>query len=179
MGPAGPVGSVGVTAVGAAGALAGQPVAAVGPSDNGPGPGGGLAGVAFAVQLDHHVGSQGGVLLLPTDPRIQLGLRPGPGRKGIGVEGDKHRIQRRGDRLAAALAGGSDGPLADGFRVAGGHAQAVAVEGFAQRRPSGAQLLSSGIDAAELLGQLEGAFGLGAVGQEPAGLPARRPAALP
>ena len=50
----------------------------------------------------------------------------------------------------------------------------MAGKGFAQRRPGGAQLLSSGIDAAELLGQLEGAFGLAAVGQEAAGLPAQR-----
>jgi hypothetical protein len=34
--------------------------------------GGGLAGVAFAVQLDHHVGAQGGVLLLAADPLVQL-----------------------------------------------------------------------------------------------------------
>src|SRR5215212_85764 len=54
------------------------------------------------------------------------------------------QLGRRGDRLAGALAGGSDGPLADGFRVGGGHAQAVATEGFAQRRPGGAQLLSGG-----------------------------------
>jgi hypothetical protein len=33
----------------------------------------GLAGVAFAVQLDHHVGAQGGVLLLAADPLVQLG----------------------------------------------------------------------------------------------------------
>jgi hypothetical protein len=45
-------------------------------------------------------------------------------------------------------------------------------EGFMQRRPGGAQLLSSGIHAAELFGELEGAFGLGAVGQEAAGLSA-------
>jgi hypothetical protein len=33
--------------------------------------------------------------------------------------------------------------------------------------------LGGGVDAAELLGQGEGAFGFGAVGQEPAGLPAQ------
>jgi hypothetical protein len=38
----------------------------------------------------------------------------------LGVEGDKHRVQRWGDRLAAALADGGDGPLADGFGVGGG-----------------------------------------------------------
>ena len=72
LGPAGAVGSVGVTAVGAAGALASQSVGAVGPSNDRPGPGGGLAGVAFAVQLDHHVGAQDGVLLLAADPLVQL-----------------------------------------------------------------------------------------------------------
>ena len=69
----GPTGTVDVAAVGAACALTGQPLAAVGPADDCPGPGGGLAGVAFAVQLDHHVGAQGGVLLLPADPLVQLG----------------------------------------------------------------------------------------------------------
>ena len=73
VGSVGSVGSVGVAALGAAGALADQPVAAVGPSDDGLGPSSGLAGVAFAVQLDHHVGAQGGVLLLAADPPVQLG----------------------------------------------------------------------------------------------------------
>jgi hypothetical protein len=49
------------------------------------------------------------------------------------------------------------------------------VKVFAQRRPGGAELGRGGIDAAELLGQLESTFGLGAVGQEPAGLPAHPP----
>jgi hypothetical protein len=39
--------------------------------------------------------------------------------------------------------------------------------------------LSSGIDAAEQFGELEGAFGLGPVGQEPAGLPAQRVVVVP
>jgi hypothetical protein len=34
--------------------------------------------------------------------------------------------------------------------------------------------LGGGVDAAELLGQLEGALGFGPVGQEAAGLPAHR-----
>jgi hypothetical protein len=76
--------------------------------------------------------------------------------------------------LAAALAGGGDGALADGFGVAGWHAEAVAGEGFAQRRPGGAELGRGGVDAAQLLGQGEGAFGLGPVGEEAAGLPAQR-----
>jgi hypothetical protein len=109
---------------------------AVGPfgaADDRPGPGGGLAGPAFAVQLDDDLGAQGGVLLVAADPLVQLGRRPRPRRKCLGVEGDKHPVQRRGDRLAAALVGCGDGPLADGFRVAGGHAEAVAGERLAQR----------------------------------------------
>jgi hypothetical protein len=31
-----------------------------------------LAGVTLAVQLDHHVGAQDGVLLLAADPLVQL-----------------------------------------------------------------------------------------------------------
>ena len=72
-GTVGAAGAVGVAAVGAAGALVGQPVAAVGPSDDRPGPAGGLAGVAFAVQLDDDVGALVGVLLVAADPRMQLG----------------------------------------------------------------------------------------------------------
>jgi hypothetical protein len=53
----------------------------------------------------------------------------------------------------------------------------VAGEGFAQRRPGGLQLLSGGIHAAELLGELEGAFG--PVGEEAAELPAQREAIVP
>jgi hypothetical protein len=68
----GSVGSVGVAAVGAVGALAGQPVAAVGSSDDRLGPLL-LAGVTLAVQLDHHVGAQDSVLLLAADPPVQLG----------------------------------------------------------------------------------------------------------
>jgi len=40
-------------------------------------------------------------------------------------------VQRRGDGLAGALAGGGDGALVDRFGVGGGHAQAVASEGLA------------------------------------------------
>jgi hypothetical protein len=39
--------------------------------------------------------------------------------------------------------------------------------------------LGGGVDAAELLGQLEGAFGFGAIGEEAAGLPAQRAMILP
>jgi hypothetical protein len=170
----GPARAVGVAALEAAGALAGQPVAAVGSSNDGPGPGGGLAGVALAVQLDHHIGTQSGVLLLAADPLVQLGWCPFSGREGARVERRKHRIQGRGGRLAGALAGGGDGALADRFGVGGWHAQAVAGEGLARRRPGGTELAGGGVDAAELLGELEGTLGLGPVGEEPAGLPAQR-----
>jgi len=73
------------------------------------------------------------------------------------------------------LAGGGDDPLTDGFRVASRHAEAVAGEGLAQRRPGGAELLGGGVNAAQLFGELEGALGFAAVGEEPAGLPAHRP----
>jgi hypothetical protein len=43
---------------------------------------------------------------------------------------------------------------------------------LAQRRPDGAQLGRGSVDAAQPLGQSEGAFGLGAVGQEAARLSA-------
>jgi hypothetical protein len=39
----------------------------------------------------------------------------------------------------------------------------VAGEGFAQRRPGGVQLGGGGVDAAESLGQREGALSLGPV----------------
>ena len=171
MGSAGTVDTVGVAAVGTAGALTGQPVAAVGPSDDRPGPGGWLAGVAFAVQLDHHVGAQDGVLLVAADPLEQLGLRPWPGWQGARVERHKHRVQGRRGGLAGAPAGRGYGALADRLGVAGWHAEPVAGEGFAQRRPCSAELGRGGVDAAQLLGELEGALGFGAGGQEPAGLP--------
>jgi hypothetical protein len=116
--------------------------------------------------------TQGGVLLVAADPLGQLGLRPFTRWEGVRVEGRKHRVKAGGGRLAGALVGGVDGPLADGLGVAGGHAEAVAGEGFAQRRPGGVQLLGGGVDAAELFGELEGALGFGPVGQEAAGLPA-------
>jgi hypothetical protein len=106
-------------------------------------------------------------------PLGQLPTRAGPDRQLAVVERHKHRVQARGGRPAAALADGVDGALADGLGVAGGHAKPVAGEGLAQRRPGGAQLGGGGVDAAQLLGELEGAFGLGAVGEEAAGLPAQ------
>jgi hypothetical protein len=104
----GPASAVAVAAVGAAGALAGQPVAAVGLADDRPGAGGGLAGVAFAVQLDHDVGAQGGVLLVAPDPLKQLGRRPFPGGEGARVEGHKHRVQGGSGWPPGALASSLD-----------------------------------------------------------------------
>jgi hypothetical protein len=52
-------------------------------------------------------------------------------------------------------------------------------ERLAQRRPGSPQLGRSGIDAAQPLREREGAFGLGPVGQEAAGLPAQRMAIVP
>jgi hypothetical protein len=124
-------GTVGLPALATALTVAGVAVGAFGASDDRPGPGGGPAGATFAVQLDHHIRAQGGVLLIAADPLVQLGRRPWPRRERMWVEGDKHRVQRRGDGLAGALAGGGDGPLADRFGVGGGCAQAVAGEGFA------------------------------------------------
>jgi hypothetical protein len=64
----------------------------------------------------------------------------GRGRAGsaCGLKATTNRVQRRGDRLAGALVGGGDRPLADGWGVAGGHALAVAGKGFAQRRSGAA-----------------------------------------
>jgi hypothetical protein len=84
----GPARAVGVAALGTAGALAGQTVAALGPADDHPRAGGGLTRVAFAVQLDDHVGAQGGVFLVAADPLVKLRRRPRPRRERIGVEGD-------------------------------------------------------------------------------------------
>jgi hypothetical protein len=130
--------------------------------------------VAFAGQLDHHAGTQDGVLLLAADPLEQLSRCPFSGGEGARVERHEYRLQGWGGRLAGALVGGGEGPLADRFGVAGRHAQPVAGDGLAQRRPGGAEFGGGGVDAAELLGELEGMLGLSPVGEEPAGLVAQR-----
>jgi hypothetical protein len=81
-------GTVGLPALATALTVAGVAVSAVGTADDRPGAGGGLAGPAFAVQLDHHIRAQGGVLLVAADPLVQLGRRPRPRRERMGVEGD-------------------------------------------------------------------------------------------
>jgi hypothetical protein len=75
--------------------------------------------------------------------------------------------------------GGGDGPLADCVGVAGRHAEALAGKRLAQRRPGGAEFGCGRVDTAQLLGELVGAFGLGPVGKEAAGLPAQRVAIVP
>jgi hypothetical protein len=64
-------GAVGLPALATALTVAGVAVGAVGPADDRPDPGG-LAGAAFAVQLDHHIRAQGGVLLVAADPLVKL-----------------------------------------------------------------------------------------------------------
>jgi hypothetical protein len=83
-----------------------------------------------------------------------------------GVERDKHRVQGGRGRLAGAPATRGGGALADGLGAAGRHAQAVADERLAQRRPGRTQFGRGSVDTAQPLGQLEGAFGFGAVARE-------------
>jgi hypothetical protein len=75
-----------------------------------------------------------------------------PGGNLATVEHDEHRANRWCAGLAAALAGGGDGPLADRLHIAGGHTEAVPPEGFAQQRPGGAPLGRGDVDAAQPLG---------------------------
>jgi hypothetical protein len=168
-----------VSALTAALPVGGAALSTLGAADDGPGAGGRAAGVAFVVQLDHHVGTQGGVLLVTADPLVQLGVRAGPGGKKPAVERHKYRVQAWAGRLAAAAVCSVDRPSARGLGVAGWHAEAMALEGLAQRRPGGAQLGRGGVDAAELFGQRKGAFSFGPVGEKAAGLPAQRVAMVP
>src|SRR5215217_8169834 len=84
-------GTVGLPALATALTVACVALSAVGAADDCPGAGGWLAGVAFAVQLDDHVGAQGGVLLLAADPLEQLGRRPRPRWERMWVEGNEYR----------------------------------------------------------------------------------------
>jgi hypothetical protein len=139
VGPACAVGSVGVAAVGAVDALVGQSVAVVDPSDNDPGAGGWLAGVAFAVQLD------------PTTLAPTVAYSSSRRIHWYSSAGDRGRAGRA-PGLRAANTGSSVGVAGWPARwraaaaarwrtasgVAGRHAEAVAGEGLAQRRPGGA-----------------------------------------
>jgi hypothetical protein len=49
---------IGLAALEAAGVLVGELVGAVGAANNRPDPGGGLAGPALALELDHHIGAR-------------------------------------------------------------------------------------------------------------------------
>jgi hypothetical protein len=94
------------------------------------------------------------------------------------VEGHEPQIQRwRGlrGRLAAAVAGGGDGALADRLGVRAGMPSPWRGEGLAQRWPGRAQFGRGGVDAAQLFGQRVGPLSFGAVGEEAAGLPAHPP----
>jgi hypothetical protein len=123
-----PVGAFGVAAVAALLAVLVAAVGALGAASDRPRPGGGVGGVALGVEFDHDVGAEGGVVLGAADPLGQLSTRPGPDGELAVVAGHKQRVQARGGRPAAALAGGLDGALPDGFGVAGRHAQPVAVK---------------------------------------------------
>src|SRR5512133_2298046 len=68
-------------------------VGPVGAADDRPGAGGWPAGAALAVELDHDLGAQGGVLLLAAHPGGQLLVGAFPGREQAAVEGHKRRVQ--------------------------------------------------------------------------------------
>jgi hypothetical protein len=108
-------------------------------------------------------------------PGGQLSAGAFPGREQAAVEGHKHRVQGRGDRSFGALADGGDRSLPDRLGVRTGMPslcrwKALCSDG--QGVQGCPQLLSGGVDTAQPLGKLVGAFGLGPVGQKPAGLPA-------
>jgi hypothetical protein len=72
---------------------------------------------------------------------MHLGRRPWAGWEGAGVGFHKHRVQYWGGRLAGALAGRGDGPLADSLRVGVGMPRpwrVKAVRGDGQVVPSSA-----------------------------------------
>jgi hypothetical protein len=120
-----------VAVLGAAGALADQPVGAVGAAGDRPDAGTGPGGVAFGVQLHHHPGAEGCVVLGAAHPLGQLPTRPRPDWELTMVERHKPRVKARGRRPPAALAGRLGRALPDGLGVAGRHAQPVPLEGFA------------------------------------------------
>ena len=155
------VGALELAAVGPAGPLLGQPLGAFGAAGDGGHPSL-RRQPALGIQLHHSAVTERLDLLGPTQPHPLLRLGATPGGELARVERHEHRVKRRRSRRAGAFAGGGDGALADRLGVAGRHAQAVPGEGLAERRPSGPQLSRGGVDAAQPLGVLEGALGLGA-----------------
>src|SRR5215218_2420585 len=144
--PAGPVGAAGpvdLAALAAMLAVAGALMGAVGAADDGPGAGGRPAGTAFAVELDHDLGAQGGVLLVAAYPGGQLLVGAFPGREQAAVEGHKRRVQHGRGR-------GGDG--------AWGEAEAVALPGGPQRPIRDPKFLAGLVDA-DLGGALPGLLG--------------------
>jgi hypothetical protein len=174
-------GTLGVAAVGAPGAVACHPLGAFGAAgDGGDAPPGGEP--ALLVERDHRAVAERLDLLGAAQAHTLFGLGAARGGELVHVERHKHRFQGRQGRwgwLAGALAGGGDGALAHRFGVAGWHAKLMPLEGFTQRRPGRVQLLGGGVDAAELFGERECPLGLGAVGEEAAGLPAQRVVTVP
>jgi hypothetical protein len=164
--------AVGLAAVSAAGPLAGQPLGAFGAAGDGGHPPL-RRQPALGIQLDHRAVAERLDLLGTAQPHPLLSLGATPGRELTGVERHKHPVKRRRGGRAGTSAGGGEGALANRLGVAGRHAQSVPLEGFAQRGPGGAQLDGGGVDTAEPFGELEGALGFGAVGEEAAGLPAQ------
>src|SRR5215213_1616476 len=146
VGPAGPVGAAGpveLAVLAALLAVAGAVVGAVGAADDRPGTGGWPAGAALAVELDHHLGAQGGVLLLPAYPGGQLMVGAFPGREQAAVEGHKRRVEHGRGR---------------GGGGAWGEAEAVALPGGPQRPIRHPEFLAGLVDA-DLCGALPGLLG--------------------
>ena len=119
------------------------------------------------MQLHHHSGAEGRVVLGAADALGQLPAGQGAGGELAVVVRHKHWVKAGGGRpTPVALARRLDRPLPDRFGVTGWHAKPVAGEGFAQRRPGGAQLGCGGVDAAQPLGQGEAPLGFAPIGQE-------------
>src|SRR5215218_8820840 len=144
-------------------AVAAALVGALGAADDRPGAGGRPASAALAVQLDHHLGAQGGVLLLPAHPGGQLPDRAFPGREQAAVERQERRVQ-----LGRGRGGGG----------AWWEAEAVALPGGPQRPVRDPEFLAGLVDA-DLCGALPGLLGGVAVLVEPGALgPALEPLRL-
>jgi hypothetical protein len=130
VGSVGAAGAVGLAALGAARPLLDQPLGAFeAASDRGHSPVGGQP--ALGVQLDHGAVAERLDLLGAAQPQPLHSSQATSGGKLALVQGREHRVKRRHGWRADALAGGGDGALADRFGVAGGHAEAMAGEGFA------------------------------------------------